>query len=44
MCWYNEGRWQEFPYFLKKLWQWRNRQGVYFLWRFGKKTRFIRGA
>ena len=21
MCWYNEGRWQELPYFLKNLWK-----------------------
>ncbi len=42
MCWYNEGRWKESPYFVTYLWKWRKRKDVYFLWRFNGKNHYLR--
>jgi len=42
MVWYNEGRWQEIFYFLKKLFRYRKEQSMYFLWRCGKKKHYLK--
>lgn len=42
MLWYNEGRWEELPYFLKALWKHRNRKDMYFFWRYGTQNHFIK--
>ena len=36
MLWYNEGRWQELPYFLKRLLRDFFRKNMYFKMKYGK--------
>lgn len=43
MLWYNEGRWQELPYFLKNLWKYKFKKNMYFFWRYGKKNYYLKG-
>ena len=43
MHWYNEGRWQELPFFLWLLVRSIGKRRRYFFWRFGTKNHFLRG-
>ena len=42
MLWYNEGRWQELPYFIKNLTKRFFSKNMYFKARYGKRTVFLR--
>ncbi len=44
VCWYNEGRWQELYYFIKRYFQLFKKDNMYFLWRYGGKNHFLRGG
>jgi len=42
MFWYNEGRWQELPYFIKNFFHNRKRSNMYYFWRYGSKNHYLR--
>lgn len=42
MCWYNEGRASELPYFIKNYIRWFFKKDVYFLWRYGRKNHYLK--